>query len=112
MSDGETTSLPNVDASNKAIDWEKAQITVAGDAKLLRELLRVYLGEVSSLMDDIRQAIDATDRAALRRAAHTLKGASLSVGAIHTSEIAERLELLEDNEPNEASELFSMLEAA
>ncbi len=111
-SDLDNTSVPNVDATNDAIDWEKARITVAGDVNLLSELLRVYLGEVVSLMGEIRQAIDTTDRAALKRAAHTLKGASQSVGAIRTSEIAELLEIADDDEPAETSRVFSMLEAA
>ncbi|MEM1068677.1 MAG: response regulator, partial [Planctomycetota bacterium] len=76
----------------EAIDWAHARKTVGGDEVLLVELLTVYLGETESLLSEIRKAIDKEDRSSLRRAAHTLKGASLSVGALNTCRIAQQLE--------------------
>ncbi len=110
--DHEGTFAPATESRNGPINWERAHLTVAGDAKLLQELLRVYIDEVATLMDQIRVAIDTADQVALRRAAHTLKGASLSVGAIQTSRIAEQLEIANDREPAEASKIFPQLEKA
>jgi len=88
----------------KAIDWEHAKKTVGGDEHLLAELLKVYLGETDNLVGEIRKSIDAEDRPLLRRAAHTLKGASLSVGAMATSQIAQRLEVDADSSGMEHAE--------
>ncbi|MFK8110901.1 MAG: PAS domain-containing protein [Rubripirellula sp.] len=81
-----------------AIDWEHAHCTVGGDSGLLSELLGVYLGESSQLMRQLELAGKKGDLQTLKRAAHTLKGASLSVGAVQTSELASALESLEADE--------------
>jgi two-component system sensor histidine kinase/response regulator len=80
------------DASGGAIDWNHARVTVAGDENLLRELLGIYLGESRKLMKDIRDSARSGSSTELHRAAHTLKGASTSVGARGTASIAEKLE--------------------
>jgi CheY-like chemotaxis protein len=106
---GEVASVAVYDA----IDWNHARTTVGGDGRLLCELLSVYLGEAHNLLTEIRQAIDARDQRNLKRAAHTLKGASLSVGALRTSEIAERLENVEHvHDFSDAMDIFGQLEAS
>ncbi|MDG2219880.1 MAG: PAS domain-containing protein [Rubripirellula sp.] len=75
-----------------AIDWEHASKTVGGNDQLLVELLTVYLGETQTLVGEIRKGIEREDRVLLRRAAHTLKGASISVGAVRLAKIAGLLE--------------------
>ncbi len=82
-----------------SINWEHARTTVAGDEQLLRELLSIYLGESKKLMSEIELGVHAKDREELHRAAHTLKGASMSVGAQHTAELAQRLEEIGDHGP-------------
>ncbi len=74
------------------INWDHARTTVAGDERLLNELLAIYLDESQRLLREIRAAVESEDRQTLHRSAHTLKGASMSVGADHTVEIAQRLE--------------------
>jgi CheY-like chemotaxis protein len=78
------------------INWTRALGTVGGDEHLLRDLLAVYQGEAHSLMKEMGGAIQDADYRTLRRAAHTLKGASLSIGASDTAEAAEKIELLPD----------------
>lgn len=80
-----------------AIDWEQADLTVGGDPKLLAELMGVYVGEAQNLLERIDTACEHDDRDSLRRFSHTLKGASLSVGAIETSGAAGELEQLDPN---------------
>jgi two-component system, sensor histidine kinase and response regulator len=75
----------------EAIDWSYARRTV-GDPKLLNELLGVYVGEAKSVMRTMQRTGKEGDFKSLRRAAHTLKGASLSVGALPTSVAAGELE--------------------
>lgn len=96
-----------------AINWEHASKTVGGNDQLLVELLTVYLGETHSLTNAIRRAVELDDRALLRRAAHTLKGASLSVGAVSLSKIAARLEQdAEDAKPERIKTIFAEITEA
>ena len=108
-----TVADPNSGTDSQAIDWERALLTVGGDKHLLRELLGVYLGESNGLLAEIRKAIDAKDRKTLKRAAHTMKGASLSVGALETSGIARKLEEAEEERVLDgADEVYADLESA
>ncbi len=86
---GETGDEPR---QRDPINWKRALSTVGGDEKLLRELLDVYQGETQGLMNEIDGALRDNNRHTLKRAAHTVKGASLSVGAVATAEVAQRLE--------------------
>ena len=74
------------------LDWDRARETVAGDESLLTELLKMYLGECKTLFDEINEAVQTQDGPAIRRAAHTLTGASRSVGAQQTCELAQQME--------------------
>ncbi len=101
-----TEDLPVPDESEdddelvSPIDWARARRTVGGDEHLLRELLGMYQGEAHALMDQITSALRDDDRKRLKHAAHTLKGASLSVGAAITARAAQRLEeIADEHEP-------------
>ncbi len=103
----EAEAADNLDA----IDWVRARSTVGGDEKLLRELLDVYQGETKGLMHDIDRALREEDHRTLKRAAHTLKGASLSVGAVETAQAAQHLEDVEQREGlDEVREAFRELQ--
>jgi HPt (histidine-containing phosphotransfer) domain-containing protein len=54
---------------------------VEGDTELLREIVELFLADCPRLLDDVRSAIAADDTVALRRSAHTLKGAASNFGA-------------------------------
>ena len=56
--------------------------TVGGDRAFLAELIETYLADSPGLLDEMRSALAADDRVALRRAAHTLKSTSSSLGAL------------------------------
>ncbi|MCR4411800.1 MAG: PAS domain-containing protein [Thermoguttaceae bacterium] len=55
-------------------DWEQALAGLQGDRELLQVIVDTVLEESTRLLDDIRRAVAAGDAAALRLAAHTLKG--------------------------------------
>ncbi len=76
----------------EAICWSQARQAVGGDEELLRDLLRVYLGESNCLLQSVQRAIEQNDRDEILRAVHTYKGASLSVGAIHAHQLAREME--------------------
>lgn len=56
--------------------------TVGGDRTFLAELVEAYLGDSPGLLEAMRAGLRDDDRTALRRAAHTLKSTSASLGAI------------------------------
>jgi HPt (histidine-containing phosphotransfer) domain-containing protein len=64
-----------------------------GDAAFVRELVETYLADVPVQMEGIVNAIAADDAAALVRPAHSLKSASLTVGAVRLSAVARELEM-------------------
>jgi HPt (histidine-containing phosphotransfer) domain-containing protein len=55
--------------------------TVGGDRTFLAELVEAYLGDSPGLLESMRTGLRTDDRTALRRAAHTLKSTSASLGA-------------------------------
>lgn len=88
---------PEMDVT--AFDLEPVRSMVAGNEELLRELLSMYLDESQSLVNQIAACIDAEDGEGVRRAGHTLGGASRSVGAKNASEIAQRFHVVKDDGP-------------
>ncbi|HKD35511.1 MAG TPA: response regulator, partial [Pirellulales bacterium] len=84
---------PNGDSA-VSFDSAEALRQVGGDRALLAELSAAFRTESQSLMVQIREAITTGDAAALRRAAHTLKGAAGVFGARAAYDIAKHLESL------------------
>jgi signal transduction histidine kinase/CheY-like chemotaxis protein len=71
---------PPASAPEPPFDPVAAQANAGNDAEMLNELAQLFIDECPRLVGDVRRALDAGDAAALRIAAHTLKG-SLSVFA-------------------------------
>jgi HPt (histidine-containing phosphotransfer) domain-containing protein len=67
--------------ATRQIDWASAREHVGGDEQLLRELVRLFLTQHSQWLGELRQALASADAAALRDAAHRLKGALGALGA-------------------------------
>jgi two-component system, sensor histidine kinase and response regulator len=85
---------PPADSGQNAalVDWDEALRGVGGDRQLLREVVQIFLQEVTPLMDEIRAAIAGHDAAALKRGAHSLKGSILFLGAAEPADQALQLE--------------------
>jgi HPt (histidine-containing phosphotransfer) domain-containing protein len=64
------------------LQWNKAFALeqTAGDEELLEELLTLFRDSSASDLELLRQAVAAGDAAGIARAAHSLKGASASLG--------------------------------
>lgn len=97
---------PNPDQHNStdssehsSFQLDQVQNMVAGNDELLRELLGMYLDESETLLAQIATSIESGDGEGIRRAGHTLSGASRSVGATEVSEIANELRLIQDDGP-------------
>jgi HPt (histidine-containing phosphotransfer) domain-containing protein len=63
-----------------------------GDLGLLKEVVGVFLDDSPAMLADVKQAVDRGDAAALRRAAHKLKGVVANFGAPAAVAAALRLE--------------------
>jgi CheY-like chemotaxis protein/HPt (histidine-containing phosphotransfer) domain-containing protein len=63
------------------------------DAGFVRELLDTYLDDSPRLLDELRTGLSANSAETVRRAAHSLKSNSASVGALGLSAHAKALEL-------------------
>jgi HPt (histidine-containing phosphotransfer) domain-containing protein len=69
-----------------------AELDPGGDGQLVQRVLRAYAASLDRLMGDFRQARAAQQLADLRRAAHTLKSSSASVGALQLAALCSRFE--------------------
>src|SRR5439155_16748881 len=65
---------------------------VGGDRALLTDMIRLFADDAPQTVTRIRAAIDSRDGAALRRAAHTLKGAAANFEATDLMRAARALE--------------------
>ena len=66
---------------------------VGGDMGFLNELVAAYRNDGVSRLTDMRTALAAANAEDLRRAAHTLKGSSASLGANALAEACREVEL-------------------
>src|SRR5262249_52748030 len=65
-----------------------------GDAEFEREIAGEYVTQAWALVAEITSAIERGDTEPLRRAAHTLKGSSRTIGAEGVAELSAQLEKL------------------
>src|SRR5262249_44446063 len=62
-------------------DEEDLRARVAGDEQLMADVVRLFMDDCPKRLAAIKDAIDAGDAAALKSAAHTLKGAAGNLSA-------------------------------
>ena len=88
-------SLSPVDENNP-IDWsvleEFSALQKPGMPDVRARLVTAYLTSASSLMENVRQAIQDSDPQALAKAAHSMKPGSMNVGAITLGNLFAELE--------------------
>ena len=79
-------------AASEIFDWNIALANTGGDRRLLQELVEIYLAEAPNLINAIEQAIQGRNLDQLHRAAHTLKGALLTLATNEATTAAANLE--------------------
>ena len=100
-------SLPSMPTP---LDAARLAEVCEGDHEFEKELLDEFLQSVPPLINQVREAMSANDPELLRRAAHTLKGASSSVGATSVYHTSLALELsARENRLDDAQELCGQL---
>jgi two-component system, sensor histidine kinase and response regulator len=90
----EPKAEPGPTPGEPAPDRAAALEVVGGDVDLLRELVDLFLEDCPRLIGDLRAAIEASDATAVKRAAHTLKGALQNFGAADVAGTAQQLETM------------------
>ncbi|MBS0418913.1 MAG: Hpt domain-containing protein [Proteobacteria bacterium] len=74
------------------VDLERLNQLTDGDPDFTRELASAFSDSGHQQLAEIEKALEASDRAAIARAAHKLKGASANLYAEALTELALRLE--------------------
>ena len=76
------------------LQWNKAFALeqTAGDEELLQELLVLFKDSSASDLEQLRQAVANEDAEGVMRAAHSLKGASASLGVEGIRQLATEME--------------------
>ena len=77
-----------------AFDRDHLALTCGDDIDFQREVIADFLSHLDSRLEEIATAVASSDPAAVRHAAHALKGASASLGAPALAEASARLESL------------------
>ena len=83
---------PKSELGNDPIDFARAIEEFEGDGEFLMEVLEGFIGNVTSQIKRIRQAISDGDAEAVRREAHSIKGGAANLTANDLSGIAFELE--------------------
>lgn len=76
----------------EAVDWVALKENCADDDSLVNEVLELFRTEADTLVNDVGVAVSAGDAIAVKRSAHRLKGALVSLAAKPSTELARQLE--------------------
>jgi two-component system, sensor histidine kinase and response regulator len=75
------------------IDWQALKENCAGDDALVNELVELFRKEGPALLADVKTAVGSQEALAIKRTAHRLKGALVSLAAPQATVLARDLEL-------------------
>jgi len=74
--------------------FEELVSSTGGDPAFVNELIDTYLSDAPALFDQMRSALTSGDAESFRRAAHSLKSNSASLGVLTLSALAKELEMM------------------
>ncbi len=93
---------------SSVMDISSALKRLGNDRDLFHEIVQIYLEDAPGLLDSARRALTAEDASGLRRAAHSLKGLTATLGAenavsaaLHVEQLAAAGDLSSSGEPLE-----------
>ena len=81
-------------AAIDAAAFDELVASTGGEAAFIQELIDTYLSDAPQLFAQMRSALVAEDAETFRRAAHSLKSNSASLGALTLSALAKDLEIM------------------
>ena len=82
----------SIEALDQTVLAALAEAQEVGEPDLIVELIDLYLEDAPQWVEAIRAAVAQADAASIKRAAHTLKGSSGSVGVCQVAEICKLFE--------------------
>ena len=92
------------------VDWRKIDEAAGGDSEFALELVNTFVGSSDESIQQIATALAAQDLPAAQRAAHSLKGAAGSLGAMTSRLLAANLETAaKEGSMSEATLIFEAL---
>jgi two-component system sensor histidine kinase/response regulator len=74
---------------------EELRALAGGDAGIVADITAAFVNDGTDRLRKMRDALTAGDELAARRAAHSLKGMSASIGAVHLTAMSHQLEKAE-----------------
>ncbi|NJL59813.1 MAG: Hpt domain-containing protein [Desulfobacteraceae bacterium] len=93
------------------LDTDALKNTVDNNSDLVKELIRLYLGNLPKLMERIQEGIIRKDNRLIEESAHALKGMSFNISAKKTADTALSLRKIgRNNESEKAGEVYALLE--
>jgi HPt (histidine-containing phosphotransfer) domain-containing protein len=93
------------------LDWNALKENCADDESLVQEVLELFRKESAGLLGDIRAAVQSREPIAVKKTAHRLKGALVSLGAGPSTAAARELEKVGgEGDLSRVEALFSTLE--
>lgn len=78
---------------DRYIDKESALERLDGDEELFHEIVSIFMDDAPRIFLALKQARTDKDQKTSERQAHSLKGASANVGAVHLQAISTRAEV-------------------
>jgi HPt (histidine-containing phosphotransfer) domain-containing protein len=106
------TTVPAHAAVDMTLLLSFAGAQLAGEPDLIVELIDLYLADTPHRLAAMRAAVAVADELTLKRAAHSLKGSSASLGARQVATLCARLESIAGSDAAQVSLLLTSLEQA
>jgi HPt (histidine-containing phosphotransfer) domain-containing protein len=82
-----------VDNGEILIDRDQGLRNVDGDEEFFREILEIYREEIPERIESFQKHLEKNDFTTIISLAHSLKGVSLTVGALRVHELSKNIEL-------------------
>jgi HPt (histidine-containing phosphotransfer) domain-containing protein len=76
------------------LDLQKLDQNMDGDAEMLRDIVDAFLRDLPQRERELQESLTRRDAPTLARAAHTMKGLLLTLGAKPAADVALQLEIL------------------
>lgn len=96
-------------AGEEVINWGQL-LSLLGDVELVKEIVPVFLNDNKERFEELSEAVEHGDAAAINLYAHGIKGAGRNVGARRLSDIADQMECAgRENDVESARLLFDEL---
>jgi len=88
------SAAPRERKRGEMIDLQKLDQNMDGDAEMLRDIVDAFLRDLPQRERELQESLGRRDAPTLARAAHTLKGLLLTLGAKPAADVALQLEIL------------------